>query len=377
MNTIKATSQPWSLVVCGGGSGGHLFPALAVIEELRRRNAAPERILFLTAERPIDRWVLEEQGVEQHSLPAVNSHELLRKPFQSSRALLHAVWQARQMLRGLPSPVILGTGGFSSVPGVLAARWRKRPIMLLEQNVIPGRATSWLARFAQVIGLSFLETRQFLPASIRMEVTGNPVRRSIAMMNTSTKTVDKRLLVLGGSQGATAVNDGMLRFVQKHREQLNGWTIVHQTGVSDHEKLQQAYRELKQTADVAPYFENLPDLYGKASLIVTRAGGTSLAEIACAGRPAVLIPYPGSLRNHQLINARHFEGRGAAVLVEQRPAEKFDSALAKALLPLIEDPERRSSMATAMQSCAVPEAASHVCNILLSLTSPGRVHCHD
>jgi len=357
----------WSLVVCGGGSGGHLFPPLAVIEELRRRRLAPARILFLTAERSIESAILKEQGIEQVPLPAVESQQFRRKPISALRTLGKGVRQAVGIIRTLPAPVILGTGGFGSVPGVLAGRWRKRPIILLEQNLIPGRATSWLARFAKTVCLSFSETGRFLPEQIPIQVTGNPVRQSIAFLQASSVISKKRLLVLGGSQGAAAINEALIRYAGQHREQLAGWTILHQTGEADCARIQNAYHEMKQKAEVAPFFDNMLEQYERASIVVTRAGGTSLAEIACAGLPTVIVPYPKSLRNHQLINARHFLGRNAAFLVEQGPAARFDAELASAITLLIEDKTRRKTMAVAMKACAVPEAAGQVCEILLKI----------
>lgn len=362
-----STPKEWSLVVCGGGSGGHLFPALATIQELRRRQLAPSRIVFLTAERAIDSTVLRDWGVEQVSLPSISSTGLLRHPIRSGRQIWAATRQAKKILRTLPAPVVMGTGGFSSVPGVLAARWRHRPILLLEQNVIPGRATSLLVRFAHAVCLSYLETARFLPPGKRIHVTGNPVRQEIAFLKASSVARKKRLLILGGSQGATAVNQAMLRFVEQNRSALSGWTILHQTGSGEEGPIRKAYQKMKQTAEVAPFFPNMLDLYERASVVVTRAGGTSLAEIACAGLPAVIIPYPRSLRNHQLINARHYVGRGAAVMVEQGEQTRFDSELAAALLPLIEQPELRKSMGAAMKMASNAEAAQTVCDSLLKL----------
>lgn len=370
---IKTMTHPseWSLVICGGGSGGHLFPALAVVEELKRWQHPPGRIVFLTAERSIDRFVLQREGVEQIALPAVGSHDMRRHPIRATGSLWQATWQARKILKSLPQPVILGTGGFSSVPGILAARWRKCPVVLLEQNVIPGRATSMLARFARHVCLSFEETRRLLPEQISMNFTGNPVRQTIATMKPTAVTTKKRVLVLGGSQGAHAVNDGALRFANQHRELLAGWTIIHQTGESDAARVKQAYQEMKQKAQVAPFFENMPELYSKASFVVTRAGGTSLAEIACAGLPAIIIPYPRSLRNHQLINARHFVGLTAAFMIEQSPLTAFDLELARTMTLLITDKILRTEMANAMRSSATPDAATRVCELLLPL-HPGQ-----
>jgi len=355
----------WSLVVCGGGSGGHLFPALAVVERLKAQGTSPNRVIFLTADRPIDQQVLLEQGVEQHSLNTINSQQLLRKPVLSVQTMIQAIWQARQLLKTLPHSVILGTGGFSSIPGVLAARWKKRPVILLEQNVIPGRATSSLARFAHHLCLSFTETQPFFATRTPMTVTGNPVRQAIAGLHGQQRLPAKQLLVLGGSQGAAAVNEAVLRFVKAHRGTLSNWTLLHQTGIVDEDRIRTAYQALGQSAEVSAFFQNMPEIYQRAGIVVTRAGGTSLAEIACAGIPAIVIPYPRSLRNHQMINARHFSSQQAALLVEQGPPEQFDADLKKALHTLIDDEPRRCSMAAAMSQLARPMATQQVCDRIL------------
>jgi len=364
-------SQPdWSLVICGGGSGGHLFPALAVIEELQRQPHPPHKILFLTAERAIDQRILGEVDAEQISLPAVASHEFLRHPLRSIFRLSKAVTQARRRLKSLKRPVLIGTGGFGSLPGVLAGVWSRFPVILLEQNVIPGRATTLLARFAKQVCVSFPESRGRFSSHIPVVVTGNPVRRHIAELPGKHSNRSQKLLVLGGSQGAKALNEAMLQFVKRHRQQLAGWTIIHQTGASAVAEVSQGYQELGQPAIVQPFFDHMQTLYEQAELIVTRAGGTSLAEIACAALPAVIVPFPNSLRDHQRANGRYYEVRAAAVVVEQGRGEPFASAFDAAILQLISDTAGRRAMADRMQGLARPDAAKQVASIVRTLAQP-------
>ncbi|WP_437188449.1 UDP-N-acetylglucosamine--N-acetylmuramyl-(pentapeptide) pyrophosphoryl-undecaprenol N-acetylglucosamine transferase [Planctomicrobium sp. SH668] len=354
-------ASPWSLVVCGGGSGGHLFPALAVIEQIQTLENPPERVLFLSAERAIDKAILEQHGVEQVTLPAVDSVSFRRHPIRSSRALLKSTQQAIRELNSLTNPIMLGTGGYSSVPGVLAGRWRRHSIVLLEQNIIPGRATTLLLRFAETVCVSFLETQRLIPEKIHTVVTGNPIRQTISQLAAVKSKSLKQILVLGGSQGAIAVNDAMVRYAGRHRSELKGWTIVHQTGVRDAERIAESYKKMNQKAVVSPFFDNMRELYETSGIIVTRAGGTSLAEIACAGVPCVIIPYPKSLRNHQRINAQHFVGRKAAYMIEQGEQIRFDAELETAISKLVLDKEHRKQMAAAMKRVATPEAAQKVC----------------
>lgn len=176
------------------------------------------------------------------------------------------------------------------------------------------------------------------------------------------------LLILGGSQGALAVNRAMTSILPGMREALQSWEIVHQTGLQDCERVRRIYEESGLRARVAPFLEDMPDIYSRASLAVSRAGATSLAEMACAGVPAILIPYPGSVRDHQSVNARWYVDRGAAMMVEQSGAEEeWGQSVVKVLQLLLEDQWKRQTMRQAMLSSARPDAACRVADVLKEL----------
>ncbi|SFH55065.1 undecaprenyldiphospho-muramoylpentapeptide beta-N-acetylglucosaminyltransferase [Planctomicrobium piriforme] len=355
----------WSLVISGGGSGGHLFPALAVVEELRKRPNGPSRVLFLTSQRAIEKTILDPYGVEQIALPAVESHQFRSRPIRSLWNLRAAVSQASATLRSLPRPVVLGAGGYGSIPGGLAAWWMKCPLVLLEQNIVPGRATSLLSRFAQVICTSFENSERHFPERPKIVCTGNPVRADVAGQTKYEPDLDRKiLLVLGGSQGAAFLNRSLLRFGQHNGGALEGWSIVHQTGESDCELVRQTYRDLGIAAEVAPFFDDLADRYQAASLVVTRAGGTTLAEIACAGLPAVIVPYLGSLRDHQLRNAQLFVRGGGAMLVEQLGTASDEQDLGFVIQTCLSNLELRRQLSQGIRTFARPDAAEKVAGIV-------------
>ncbi len=364
-------SNNWTLVVSGGGSGGHLFPALAVIEELMTRERPPSRILFLTADRSIEQTVLNaggsRYGIEHITLPAAESSDFRRRPLRAAWNMFRSIQAAAKVIGNLPSPIVLATGGYGSLPGGLAARWRRVPLILLEQNCVPGRAVSVLARFASHICTSFpgVELEELWPQ--KTTCTGNPIRHDIAQLATHRTEGSRRtILVMGGSQGAKRINQAMMTFCRQHTEQLAGWKIVHHTGKSDCPVVQAVYQELGLNAEVSGFFDNVKELYQQTGLVISRAGGTSLAEFACAGIPAILVPYPNSIRDHQEKNAQYFENAGAATLCRQTDPG-FEDHLTTELLRMLGDETLRNRLAGRMQGLAQPNAAKQVVDVINTL----------
>jgi UDP-N-acetylglucosamine--N-acetylmuramyl-(pentapeptide) pyrophosphoryl-undecaprenol N-acetylglucosamine transferase len=352
-----------TIVFAGGGSGGHLFPAIAVARELLHRRP-DARIVFVGGRRPVDGDILSREPFERRELEAATSAELARQPLRSIRRSWRSMQTATGWLQEWRPRVVIGCGGYVSVPVALAARRGRTPLVLLEQNVIPGRATSWLARRASAVCTSFDATAEYLPRGARVVVTGNPVRAEIAALATtlsSPAAEPRSLLVLGGSQGAASVNRMLLESAARHRGEFKGWRIVHQTGARDEGPVRERYRELSLPAEVSPFLIDMAGAYALADVAVSRAGATTLAELACAGLPAVLIPYPGAVRDHQQRNAEAYARSGAAQVVQ----DGADDHLASALLPLLGDADRRLRMAERMRACARPSAAQRVADTVL------------
>lgn len=349
-------------VFAGGGSGGHLFPAIAVARELTRR-AAGCRIVFVGSRRPVEGDILSREPFERRVLDAAAASEIARHPLRF--AWRH--WQARrtaiEWLRAWQPRAVVGCGGYASVPMALAASRVGIPLVLLEQNVVPGRATTWLVRRAQAVCTSFAETAEHLPHGNHVILTGNPVRTEIAALAGRPRAASptrRTLLVLGGSQGAASVNAAVLRFAEQQRGALEGWRIIHQTGATDEAAVRSRYAELAIEADVSAFIVDMAGAYAAADAVVSRAGGTTLAELACAALPAVLIPYPGAIRDHQLRNAEAFVRAGAACVATHSDTD----ALAHALLPLLSDGESRRRMSARLSALARPSATQHAADVI-------------
>ncbi|MBX3440546.1 MAG: undecaprenyldiphospho-muramoylpentapeptide beta-N-acetylglucosaminyltransferase [Planctomycetaceae bacterium] len=349
----------------GGGTGGHLFPGIAVAEQLLEREPQT-RIVFAGSDRPIEREIFSRLSFEHRTLPSVSLDTLRRRPFWATRRIGQAYSSALRLMRELCPAAVIGCGGYTSAAALLAARRTGTPFLLLEQNAIPGRTTRWFARLGGTVCLTYERTASLLPRTARSQLTGNPVRRDIAQLSPGRNTPNgQTLLVLGGSQGAQQINDLMMELIRGSGSLLEGWRIMHQTGTRDLERVRALYAEYKIDARAAAFFPDLPDLYGQADLVISRAGGTTLSELACAGLPAILAPYPGAADDHQWYNAVLFQEAGAAVMLAASPTDpiSFDR-FAETLKSLGDDSRRRSAMAAAMSRLARPGAAKCVVDLL-------------
>lgn len=351
------------LLIAGGGTGGHLFPGVAIAEELRARDpAAP--VQFVGTQRGIEARVLPGLGwdlklIEVSGLKTVGALGAVRGLLRLPRAL----WQARQVLKAFDPDVVIGVGGYASGPVVLMANLLGRPTAICEQNSIPGLTNKLLGRIARAVFLSFEDSRRFFPTE-KVVMSGNPVRRDlVARMLTAVPGAPERrpdgvsILIVGGSQGAVAVNElaseALVRLASSHR-----MNIVHQTGAADLERTRARYAAAGVAADCRPFIQDMASTYQAADLIVGRAGATTVAEVALAGKPAIFIPYPFAADNHQELNAREMATAGAALSFRQ--AELTAEKLAGELGGLLDDPTRRARMGEMMRSLARPRAAAAV-----------------
>lgn len=355
------------VLIAGGGTGGHLFPGVAIAEEVRAREP-DAAVRFVGTERGIEARVLPELGwelalIQVSGLKTVGAMGAVKGMLKLPRAL----WQARRIVKSFRPDVVIGVGGYASGPVVLMARLRGVATAICEQNSIPGLTNKILGRVVRRVFLSFEESRRFFKAR-KVELTGNPVRRDLAArLLAASAEVDAAaaldeerpigVLVSGGSLGAVAVNDlasqALIALARERR-----LSIVHQTGTADEAKIRARYAEAGVAAEVRAFIKDMASEYQKAELIVCRAGATTVAELAIAGKPAVFIPYPFAADNHQEINAREMAEAGAAASYKQ--SELTPEKLAAALAPLLDDPARRAAMGTAMRKLARPGAAGAV-----------------
>lgn len=353
-----------------------MFPGLAVAAQLRALNSAV-RITLATGNKPLEHEQVAAAGLEQLKLP---SHPWPRGPRGAWRFVadnLSGYRTARRFLRAHKVSAVVGLGGYASVPMAWAAASTGVPLVLLEQNAVPGRVTRWLAPRASLVCVAFEEARSQLQSGGPVRLTGNPIRRGFAVSSTPDRRTDStagQLLVLGGSGGSRTLNEQVPRALYRLGSHLSGWRIVHQAGPRDVEATRRLYAKLHIAADVVAFVSRVAPVLHATDLVVCRSGGTTLAELAAVGLPALLIPYPHATDRHQRRNADVFAAAGAARIVDQREvAGRLDDNLAVELADLLSDRSRLKRMAAAMRGRAQPNAAWHVATMILDLAGPNRL----
>ncbi|HEV58014.1 MAG TPA: UDP-N-acetylglucosamine--N-acetylmuramyl-(pentapeptide) pyrophosphoryl-undecaprenol N-acetylglucosamine transferase [Phycisphaerales bacterium] len=361
-------------IFAGGGTGGHIYPALAVAEALERMTPGA-RMRFFCSDRAIDSRILSRTSYEFVPL-AVRG--LSMRPDRLAR---FAVRQCREyhrvraMLRSALPVAVLGTGGFASAPVVLAAHRLGLPVGLLNVDAVVGRANRFLARFADCIFVQFKETAvQFRGAVDRMQTVGCPLRAAFnradpdrAIRRLGLSVSKKTLLITGASSGATSINRAVERILPRLGQFAADWQIVHLTGLVDHERCRRAYENAPLAHVLMDYNDDMPDLYATADLLVGRAGAVSVAEYAAAGVPAICLPYPYHRDQHQRRNAEPLVAAGAAVIVEDRPdnPEQTAEQLYVQLCGLMGDAARREGMAQAARRLVRTDAAEAIARWLV------------
>lgn len=361
---------PLSILFTGSSSGGHLVPGLAVAEQLRLIGAECHTP-FITAGRPVEEQIFQgDSHIERIMLNVPALAQLKKQPCRTLYDGYRSMRESQALIRSHRPRVVVGLGGMQMVPIVRAAALEKIPVILLEQNSVPGRATQFAARYARRICLSFEGSESHFRDRHKCVLVGNPLRQSLVDRFTSTtvsrgeddnqSASQKTLLILGGSQGATAVNNAVLDCVTQNRDQFQGWQMLHQTGASQLSEIQDRYRSLGIDHSVQPYFDDMPRLYQQATIVVSRAGATTLAELALAQKATVVIPYPNSARDHQEKNAAALDAANALRVVLQTSGEQTAEALWRELQELMNSPTIRHELASKIGTFAHPDAARMV-----------------
>jgi len=355
----------------GGGTGGHLFPGLAVARWLRRADPSLA-VVFFTTGRPLERRLLEEgefAAVRLWSLPAPRSWWGWPLTALSQTA---TVVGALGELRRRGASALVALGGYGSVGPGLAAWLLGRPLILLEQNSIPGKATRLLSLFADVVCTAWPQTAAGLWRRTFAVTTGNPLRPEIlggdparAARAAGLEQGKPVLLVLGGSQGASAVNRWLAEALPELARALPDLQVIHQTGERDYSWVAEAYGRTGLRAWVTPFLTEMGDCYALATVALARAGATTRCELAATGLPAILVPYPHAADDHQRANARLVAERGGAVVVEE--AEFGRTNLVALVGELLTDEDRRRRMAEALRRMARPQATALVARCVQAL----------
>ncbi len=354
------------IAIACGGTGGHLFPGLAVAERLTQRNCS---VLLLVSSKEVDQQgVRQAIGMEVVTLPAVGLTRGRLLAFLSGFAQSYRA--ARRAFLPQPPAAALAMGGFTSAPPVLAARRLGARTFLHESNAIPGRANRWLARVVTGAFCGF-------PSAVgrlhhrNVIVTGTPVRskfqpRDVAACREALGFDPTRpvVLVMGGSQGAGGINELIRASLARLPNQSREWQWLHLSGPADAEALKQAYAACQLKALVHPFLAEMEVALGAATIAISRAGASSLAELAAMRVPAVLVPYPFATDNHQFLNARAFEATGAARLLEQKTATP--EALCGVISDLVHNAGARATMQSALAQWHAPRAADEIADGILA-----------
>jgi len=356
------------VVITGGGTGGHLFPALAVRAALLQRHPAAA-VLFVGAAAGVEAGILPRMGLSFRGLEASQVKGRGRRgQLLALLALPGIVSQAMRILREFSPRVVLGVGGYASFPSVVAARLLRIPAVIHEQNAYPGLANRWLGRLASAVAVSFGAAARFFPRA-RTSITGNPVRPEIRPGDAAAARArlglapDRfTLLAFGGSQGAHRINLGMVEALPRLEPLRDRLQVLHATGSQDASRVRDAYQGGGWCARVEPFFEDMPVAYVAADFVVARAGASTVFELAALGKPALLVPYPFAANDHQRLNAEAMAGVGAAWILLDQHCD--GPRLAATVQAALEKPDVLRAMGEKARALARPDAADRIVDLM-------------
>ncbi len=361
--------QPAKVMIAGGGTGGHLYPGIAVANELRRRHQECE-VLFVGTRRGLEARIVPQEGyrvefIVSAGLNRMGMVETVRNLCMVPRSLL----QARRLIRGYRPDLVMGVGGYSSGPVVLAAWWLGRPTLIMEPNAYPGLANRWLAPVVDRAALALPDAGRFFGK--KSEVTGIPVREEFLRLPRRVRYPGElSLLVYGGSQGSRPLNAIVCAALRDLKEFGPRVRITHQTGEKELEAVRRAYQESGIAGEVQAFFPRIYEQFANADLILARAGASTVAELTAAGKAAILVPFPGAADDHQTRNALALERHGAARMIPESAWPP--GRLAGELRHFLEHPEEMEGMAEAARRLARPGATSRIADLVEELAAGAR-----
>ena len=350
------------IVIAGGGTGGHVIPALAIAQQLKKQFAA--EVLFIGTARGIETRLVPQAGfpLELIKVGALKNVSLLTRA-KTMFDLPRALWASGRMLSHFDPDVVIGVGGYASGPAMLAAIRRRIPTLAFEPNVVPGFANRLVARWVSAAAVHFEETCEYFP---NCRVTGVPVRQAFFEIQPSPLLARRpTLLVFGGSQGARAINQAMIESLGGLKHRIPGIHIIHQTGQHDFDHVLAAYQQSGISGEVHKFIDDMPSTFGRADLLVCRSGASTVGEITAAGKPAIFIPFPRAADDHQNVNARALERAGAAVVVEE--SNLGAAYLVDTIAALLADRNHLQSMSAAAKSLAHPKALEEIAAMVKGL----------
>ena len=361
-------------IFAGGGTGGHIYPAIAVAQQITQMD--PEaKVMFLCSNRPIDASILSTAGYDHISLPAKG---LSLRPDRLAGFVVSQVKAcrlARKWLEGLAGRgILISVGGFASAPAVWAARRLGMPITMINVDMVPGKANKLLGRLASKIFVQFEDTRRYFKGKEgAVVVAGCPLReafsrpdRQRAIEQLGLNPAKRTLLVTGASSGSASINQSLAQILPTLDGFAQTWQVVHLTGKANFEQVKAAIPSAKIEYHAVAYYDNMPDLYAAADLLVGRAGAVSIAEYLAAGVPLLCLPYPYHKDRHQYLNAEPLVRKGAGRIIDDRPQDPQRTArdLGEQLGELMADDAKRAAMQAAAKSLGRLDAAAQIASAL-------------
>ncbi len=352
------------VMIAGGGTGGHVIPALAIADALKSAYAA--EICFIGTARGMETRLVPQAGyplelIDVGQLNRVSLTTQLKTLVALPRGIVHCM----RLLRRWKPQVVVGVGGYASGPGMLAALLQRVPTLAFEPNAVPGMANRLIGKRISAAAVNFAPTLAYFRNA---EVTGIPVRQEFFALPSRSPENPPRLLIMGGSQGARALNQRMPEIAKALLDAVPGLTILHQAGARHAETAEAAYSAsgaLRERWKVQAFLEDMPKQFAEADLILARSGASTVAELAASGKPSLLVPFPQAADNHQRKNAEVLvEGGAASMLLEK---DMTPAALLQALTGLLTNREKLTEMSTRAATFAHPKAAARIAEIVASL----------
>lgn len=343
------------LIMAGGGTGGHLFPGLAVAREFQRRDAMTE-VLFIGTELGIESRVLPREGFPLKTLPISGMKGRgLRGLMEALYGIPISFFRSLRIIGRFRPDCIIGLGGYASGPFLIAGKMKGIRCAIIEQNLRPGFTNRILGWVADRIFTAYEESSTYFPPT-KVAQTGNPVRwRTLPEIRKDERFT---LLVFGGSAGAHRINLCVIEAIERLKDLAPGLRILHQTGEADFASVQAAYRSLPFEAEVLPFIERMDEAYARADLVLCRAGATTVAELTAFGKPAILVPYPYAAYDHQRLNAQALRERGTAEMILDR--ELSGEGLAGLIRTLVLDRHRLKAMGIAARKLGRLDATQRI-----------------
>ncbi len=360
------TANTFRGVIAGGGTGGHLFPGIAVAKELERRFENSE-ILFVAGRQRMEAEILSRYGYQVRS---INIEGIKGRGWKKGGSVLfklpRSFFQSAAIIKEFLPALVLGMGGYSAGPICLSAKFMGIPTAIHEQNSYPGLTNRLLSRFVDRVFISFEESRAHFKGGARF-LTGNPVRDEL-FSNSGLEPEDHEkftVLVVGGSQGARAINEAFAEMLEYLSIEGRHLQVIHQTGETDYSRVVEDYGDRGLKGEMVPFIQDMTTAYGRADLVVSRAGATTIFELAALGKPSILIPYPYATNKHQEINARSLVQAGGAEMISQ--SDLTGEAMARILMKYMDDRSALEKMGERAQKMGRRDAAKVIVDQLVEM----------